>query len=101
MGRITAPEPLSSAHQLAEFVSGETALDEWLKQRGLKNQALGAARTFVVCKKGTKKVAGHCLNILIFMSFIIRFNITYIKRTNAVSTKRYCRLSTIHTRRVR
>ncbi|MBM0443316.1 hypothetical protein EKN19_17775 [Klebsiella pneumoniae] len=41
------------------------------------------------------KVAGHCLNILIFMSFIIRFNITYIKRTNAVSTKRYCRLSTI------
>ncbi|HDY7254592.1 TPA: GNAT family N-acetyltransferase, partial [Klebsiella pneumoniae] len=43
MGRITAPEPLSSAHQLAEFVSGETVLDEWLKQRGLKNQALGAA----------------------------------------------------------
>ena len=58
MGRITAPEPLSSAHQLAEFVSGETVLDEWLKQRGLKNQALGAARTFVVCKKGTKQVAG-------------------------------------------
>ncbi len=58
MGRITAPEPLSSAHQLAEFVSGETVLDEWLNQRGLKNQALGAARTFVVCKKGTKQVAG-------------------------------------------
>ncbi|MCZ9607893.1 GNAT family N-acetyltransferase [Klebsiella pneumoniae] len=52
MGCITAPEPLSSAHQLAEFVSGETVLDEWLKQRGLKNQALGAARTFVVCKTG-------------------------------------------------
>ncbi|MCL7658935.1 GNAT family N-acetyltransferase, partial [Klebsiella pneumoniae] len=31
MGCITAPEPLSSAHQLAEFVSGETVLDEWLK----------------------------------------------------------------------
>ncbi|SLO91600.1 putative acetyltransferase [Klebsiella pneumoniae] len=58
MGCITAPEPLSSAHQLAEFVSGETVLDEWLKQRGLKNQALGAARTFVVCKTGTKQVAG-------------------------------------------
>jgi hypothetical protein len=57
VGRITAPEPLSSAHQLAEFVSGETVLDEWLKQRGLKIK-LGAARTFVVCKKGTKKVAG-------------------------------------------
>ncbi len=36
----------------------ETVLDEWLKQRGLKNQALGAARTFVVCKTGTKQVAG-------------------------------------------
>lgn len=58
MGRVTAPEPLSSAHQLAEFVSGEAVLDEWLKQRGLKNQALGAARTFVVCKTGTKLVAG-------------------------------------------
>ncbi|MGT9915533.1 GNAT family N-acetyltransferase [Klebsiella pneumoniae] len=57
MGRITTPEPLSSSHQLAEFVSGETVLDEWLKQRGLKNQALGAARTFVVCKTGTKQVA--------------------------------------------
>jgi GNAT superfamily N-acetyltransferase len=33
-------------------------LDEWLRQRGLKNQALGAARTFVVCKTGTKHVAG-------------------------------------------
>ena len=49
MGRVTAPEPLSSAHQLAEFVSGEAVLDEWLKQR---------ARTFVVCKTGTKQVAG-------------------------------------------
>ncbi|ECE0486482.1 GNAT family N-acetyltransferase [Salmonella enterica subsp. enterica] len=58
MGRITAPEPLSGSHQLAEFISGETVLDEWLKQKGLKNQALGAARTFVVCKKDTKQVAG-------------------------------------------
>jgi len=58
VGRVTAPEPLSSVHQLAEFVSGEAVLDEWLKQRGLKNQALGAARTFVICKTGTKQVAG-------------------------------------------
>lgn len=58
MGRVTAPEPLSSFNQLAEFVSGEAVLDDWLKQRGLKNQALGAARTFVVCKTDTKQVAG-------------------------------------------
>jgi hypothetical protein len=61
VGRVTAPEPLSSFHQLAEFVSGEVVLDDWLKQRGLKNQALGAARTFVVCKKNTKLVAGFTL----------------------------------------
>ncbi|HFZ8993471.1 TPA: GNAT family N-acetyltransferase [Citrobacter freundii] len=58
MGRVTPPEPLTGSHQLAEFVSGETVLDDWLKQRSLKNQASGAARTFVVCKKGTKQVAG-------------------------------------------
>lgn len=58
MGRVTAPEPLSSFHQLAEFVSGEAVLDDRLKQRGLKNQVLGAARTFVVCKTGTTQVAG-------------------------------------------
>ncbi len=58
MGRITTPEPLSSSHQLAEFVSGETVLDEWLQNERFKNQALGAARTFVVCKTGTKQVAG-------------------------------------------
>lgn len=38
MGRVTAPEPLSSSHQLAEFVSGEVVLDDWLKQRGLKTR---------------------------------------------------------------
>lgn len=61
MGRVTAPEPLSAFHQVAEFVSGEAVLDDWLKQKGLKNQALGAARTFVVCKKDTKQVAGFTL----------------------------------------
>ncbi|SPW62063.1 Uncharacterised protein [Escherichia coli] len=27
---------LSSFHQVAEFVSGEAVLDDWLKQKGLK-----------------------------------------------------------------
>lgn len=58
MGFVTIPEPLSGTHQLAEFISGEVVLDDWLKHRGLKNQALGAARTFVICKKDTKQVAG-------------------------------------------
>ncbi len=36
MGRVTAPEPLSAFHQVAEFVSGEAVLDDWLKQRASK-----------------------------------------------------------------
>lgn len=59
MGFVTQPEPLSSSHQLAKFVSGETVLDEWLKHRGLKNQVLGPARTFVICKQETKRVVGY------------------------------------------
>lgn len=58
MGSVTAPEPLSSYHQLTDFVSGERVLADGLKQRGLKNQALGTARTFVVCKTNTKQVVG-------------------------------------------
>jgi GNAT superfamily N-acetyltransferase len=58
VGRVTAPAPLSSDHQVAEFISGEVVLDDWLRQKSLKNQALGAARTFVVCKAETKRVVG-------------------------------------------
>ncbi|MBX8997978.1 GNAT family N-acetyltransferase [Klebsiella aerogenes] len=58
MGKISAPAPLSSHHQIAEFCCGETVLDQWLKQRGLKNQAQGAARTFVVCKEESHQVVG-------------------------------------------
>lgn len=55
MGGVTAPEPLSSFHQAAEFVSGETVLDDWLKQKGLKNQALGATRTLLYAEKVRNK----------------------------------------------
>ncbi|HBQ1687371.1 TPA: GNAT family N-acetyltransferase [Klebsiella aerogenes] len=58
MGKISAPAPLSSHHQIAEFCCGETVLDQWLKQRGLKNQAQGAARTLVVCKEESHQVVG-------------------------------------------
>ncbi|HCT3747065.1 TPA: GNAT family N-acetyltransferase [Klebsiella aerogenes] len=58
MGKVSAPTPLSSHHQIAEFCCGETVLDQWLKQRGLKNQAQGAARTFVVCKVDSHQVVG-------------------------------------------
>lgn len=47
---LSAPEPISTNHQIGDFTSGVVSLDEWLKRRALANQASGAARTFVVCE---------------------------------------------------
>ncbi len=46
--RLSAPEPLTTAHFLNEFSSGDISLDEWLKRRAMTNQLNGASRTFVV-----------------------------------------------------
>ncbi len=55
------PEPLRSDHRLDEFDSGEDALDIWLKRRALKNQSIGASRSFVICAE--KRVIGYyCLS---------------------------------------
>lgn len=45
---LSAPQPLTMAHGVAEFACGETVLDEWLKRRAMNNQVSGASRTFVV-----------------------------------------------------
>jgi GNAT superfamily N-acetyltransferase len=46
---ISAPEPLTEHHQLAEFDSGEPSLDDWLERRAIRNQSSDASRTYVVC----------------------------------------------------
>lgn len=48
MGEIGAPSLLLPDHDLAQFNSGNETLDEWLKKRALKNQMIGASRTFVI-----------------------------------------------------
>ncbi|BCO09731.1 N-acetyltransferase GCN5 [Desulfolithobacter dissulfuricans] len=50
MGEITAPEPITSAHILADFDCGVSSLNDWLKRQALKNEVSGASRTFVACK---------------------------------------------------
>jgi predicted N-acetyltransferase YhbS len=45
---LEAPEPLAARHDTNAFTCGVASLDDWLKQRALKNQATGASRTFVV-----------------------------------------------------
>ncbi len=45
---LFSPTPLTSAHDISGFSSGERILDDWLKRRALANQTSGASRTFVV-----------------------------------------------------
>ncbi len=48
---LTPPEPLTDAHEVADFDCGEPTLNIWLQRRALANQASGASRTFVVCRE--------------------------------------------------
>jgi GNAT superfamily N-acetyltransferase len=57
---LSAPQPLAAQHQLADFDSGETSLNDWLKRRAAKNQANGSSRTYVVCE-GDAVIGYYCL----------------------------------------
>jgi GNAT superfamily N-acetyltransferase len=45
---LSRPEPLADGHELNDFFSGVSSLDDWLKRRARANQVSGASRTFVV-----------------------------------------------------
>jgi GNAT superfamily N-acetyltransferase len=46
---LSAPAPLTAAHDISDFFCGEPSLDDWLRQRALKNETSGATRSYVVC----------------------------------------------------
>lgn len=46
---LTAPEPINQNHDLSAFDCGEPALNDWLRQRALKNESR-FSRTYVVCR---------------------------------------------------
>ena len=50
-GALSPPEPLADRHEVGDFNSGETSLDDWLRRRARANQATGASRTYVVCEQ--------------------------------------------------
>ncbi|PIG93825.1 GNAT family N-acetyltransferase [Gloeocapsopsis sp. IPPAS B-1203] len=58
--RLRPPEKLNSSHQIENFDSGNTQLDEWFKRRALKNELEGASRTYVLCA-GEVVVGYYCL----------------------------------------
>jgi GNAT superfamily N-acetyltransferase len=56
---ITAPGPIEASHDLSHFSCGKGKLDEWLRERALKNDG-PASRTYVVCV-GRMVVGFYCL----------------------------------------
>lgn len=58
MKNLLAPTLISAEHNLVDFNSGEPSLDEWLKNRAIRNHASGASRCFVLCNN-KKEVVGY------------------------------------------
>lgn len=56
---LSEPAPLRPDHDLSRFACGEPALDDWLRQRALKNESR-FSRTYVVCD-GDRVVAFVCI----------------------------------------
>lgn len=58
--RLNPPEKLNSSHQVDSFDCGNDQLNNWLKQRALKNEFQGASRTYVLSVENAV-VAYYCL----------------------------------------
>jgi GNAT superfamily N-acetyltransferase len=54
---LSAPEPLTTHHDVSEFSCGKPALDHWLKTRALSNQEKGFTVVMVVHEDG--RVVGY------------------------------------------
>ena len=54
---LSAPEPLTAAHDVAPFSCGKPVLDHWLKTRALSNQQKGFTAVLVVHEAG--RVVGY------------------------------------------
>ncbi len=50
---IAAPRPILASQDCSSFSCGEPALDSWLKQRALRSQRDGGARSYVACRGQT------------------------------------------------
>lgn len=54
---LSAPEPITTEHDIDHFVCGVSILDEWLRRRAHANQLSGASRTFVITND--RQVVGY------------------------------------------
>ena len=58
---LTGPQPIQADHDLSSFDSGRPVLDDWLRQRALKNEDSGASRTYVISDEA-RVVGYYCLS---------------------------------------
>jgi GNAT superfamily N-acetyltransferase len=56
-GTVSAPQHLTSEHDVSTFDCGVSELDDWLKRRALQNEGARASRTFVVV--AGRRVVGY------------------------------------------
>lgn len=54
---LSAPQHLTSEHDVSDFDCGLPDLDHWLKRRALQNESSRASRTFVITEG--KRVVGY------------------------------------------
>lgn len=58
--RLSAPVPLTAEHDVSGFDCGKLALNDWLRNRALKNESR-FSRTYVVCESN-RVVAYFCIS---------------------------------------
>lgn len=58
--RLSAPVPITAEHDLSAFDCGEPALNDWLRDRALKNESR-FSRTYVVCAD-KRVIAYFCIS---------------------------------------
>lgn len=57
--QLSPPVPMTAEHEVGEFDCGVPVLNDWLKQRAMKNESR-FSRTYVVCE-GNRVAAYFCL----------------------------------------
>jgi GNAT superfamily N-acetyltransferase len=60
LGALSAPAPLSSAHDLSRFDSGKPELDDWLRNSASESEGR-TARAYVVCENDRVVVGYYCI----------------------------------------
>jgi hypothetical protein len=60
IGGLSAPVPLTAEHDFSKFDCGDTALNDWLRLRALKNESR-FSRTYVVWEV-QRVVAYYCIS---------------------------------------